>query len=66
MAWDEGKEMVEVTYDRIIKKTDRAWIFAIDKDDVIIPESEMENGEPDEDDKTFSIPQWLAEDRGLI
>lgn len=67
MAWDEeSRELVTVDYDRVIKKTDRSWIFAIDREDVIIPESEMENGAPDEDDNTFSIPRWLAEDRGLV
>lgn len=56
----------DFSYDQILKETDAAYLFDIYGDgekEVWIPKSQIEL---DEEDCTFNIPRWLAEEKGLI
>lgn len=57
-------EPVEVTYDEHEHETPDAHLFIIDDEKVWIPKSQMEDWDPNH--KTFEIPEWLAEEKGLV
>ena len=59
-------DSVDISYVEIIHETTEAYLFDIygdGTDGVWIPLSEMEN--LDQSNKTFEIPQWLSEKKGL-
>lgn len=58
--------MFDVTYEKLVHETDGAYLFDVFGDgegDVWIPKSQIED--LDEDEKTFLIPQWLAEEKEM-
>lgn len=57
-------EIAEISYDRLIRKTDMAMLLLIDKKEVWIPLSQVED--EDVEEKIVFIPQWLAEEKGLV
>lgn len=46
----------------LVRETDRAWLLVIEGDEVWIAKS---IGELDEANSEVTIPEWLAEDKGL-
>lgn len=48
--------------DELVRETDRAWLLRIDGDEVWIAKS---IGELDERSSEVTIPEWLAEEKGL-
>jgi len=57
-----NNEPVIVDFDDIETETDVSKLFKIGDDKVWIPKSQIS----EETDTTFTIPQWLAEDRDLV
>lgn len=47
----------------IVGETDRAFRFYDGKETVWLPKSQCEW---DKDDKTMAMPEWLAEEKGLV
>lgn len=61
----EGKdrrEIVTIDHDGVVRENPDAKLFATAEGERWIPKSEL----VDEDDSTFGIPLWLAEDRELV
>lgn len=58
-----GREPVEVTYDEHEHETGSAHKFIIDDEVYWIPKSQMEDWDPNR--RTFTIPEWLAIEKGL-
>lgn len=56
--------MITVEYDEIITETGKAVLFDIEGEEIWIPASQLEDY--DEDNQTFDIPDWLAEEKGLV
>lgn len=60
-----SQELTDVDYERI--KVDdptlKAVLFVINRKEVWLPRSQIE---VDTDDKTITMPEWLALDKGLI
>ena len=61
-GWNEP-DPVEVDFDRIVGETDLAFLVEIDGEEYWLPKSQCEI---DEGGKTVSMPEWLAEEKGLI
>ena len=62
----DAEEFPDFDYDHIAAETDKAYLFDIDGDggrEVWIPKSQIEL---DELNKSFNIPQWLAEEKELV
>ena len=59
---DERNEPVEINHDGVIHETNGAKLFQVGDEKVWIPRSQI----LDEDDDTFSVPQWLAEEKELV
>lgn len=58
--------MFEVAYEELVHETDGAYLFNVFNDggdDIWIPKSQIED--LDEKEKTFSIPQWLADKNNM-
>ena len=55
---------VKVDYDKIIRSSDRAVQVDIAGEGYWIPKSQVQ--EFDEEECWFEIPEWLAEDKGLV
>lgn len=45
----------------IVRETDRAWLLDIEGEEVWLPKSQVK----DNGDGTFTVPEWLAMERGL-
>jgi len=56
-------EMVEVDFDGLIRETEMAWLFRIDRQAIWFPKSRCE---VDEDEKVVYVPEWLAIEEGLV
>lgn len=57
--WTDREVEVE---GEVIYETALAWLLNIDGDQVWLPKSQVE----DHGDGTFTVPEWLALERGLI
>lgn len=44
------------------RETEKAWLIFDGDKEVWLPKSQVEDNE----DGTFAMPEWLAEDKGLI
>lgn len=64
MSNSERFEIVEIDYDDIATETDLAKCFDIAGDEIWIPDSQIRV--LDLDSRMFSIPRWLAEEKGLV
>lgn len=66
---DDRNEPIELTADFVKKETARAVLIEIDGAEHWIPFSQIAEGAEDlnegEEGVSFSIPRWLAEERGL-
>jgi hypothetical protein len=58
----ERFESVEIYYDEVKRETDKAKLFEIDNEEYWIPESQIRKLE----NNLFTIPRWLAEEKGLV
>lgn len=56
--------VVEIPYDEHVHETDKACLFAIGDEEVWIPKSQIQDWFPS--DNVFSIPEWLAIEKGLV
>lgn len=69
---DEGEnETVEIAFDGIKAETDKAFLLEIDGEEEWIPKSQIESWKMKESkwgkkSGTCEIPEWLAEEKGLI
>ena len=59
----QGREPIEITYDEHEHESTGAHLFLIDGEKFWIPKSQMEDWDPNQ--KTFTIPEWLAIEKGL-
>jgi len=57
-----NNEPVEINFDDVEAESVAAKLFKIGDDKVWIPKSQIS----EETDYTFTIPQWLAEERELV
>ena len=57
-------EFPDVSYEKLVRETEKAYLFLIGKRDIWLPKSEVED--LDELEKTFNIPRWLAERNNLV
>lgn len=57
---DDDEEMVEIA-GTIIHETARAWLVSDGAQQFWLPKSRVEY-----DGSTFSVPEWLAEEKGLL
>ena len=59
-------EMVELTLERIVRKTPTGWMVAMDDDweslEYFLPESQVHMNE---EELTCRVPRWLIVQRGL-
>jgi len=55
--------MIDFQIDVFVGESDDAWGCMLDGKLIWFPKSECEF---DEDDMTISVPEWLAENEGLI
>lgn len=46
----------------IVRETEFAWLLEIYGEEIWFPKSQVEDNE----DGTFAIPEWLAQERGLM
>lgn len=53
---------VTIKVDTLVRETELAWLLAIDGDEVWIAKSQ---GELDEANSEVTIPEWLADEKGL-
>lgn len=53
---------VTIKVDTMVRETERAWLFAIDGDEVWIAKSQ---GVLDEANSEVTVPEWLADEKGL-
>lgn len=51
-----------IDYDEIVRETDKAKLFATAEGEIWIPKSQI----VDEGDDVFTIPEWLAVEKGLV
>lgn len=58
----ERDEIVCVDHDGVVVERPASKLFATAEGEIWIAKSQV----VDETDDTFSIPRWLAEDRGLV
>ena len=61
---ENGDGLVEIAYDRIKAKTDKAKLFVIDGEEYWIPISQIED--VDEENHLVYLTQWIAEQKELI
>lgn len=59
-----GNDLVDVEYEEHAHETGAAHLFIIEGDEMWIPKSQMEHWDPNRN--IFSIPEWLAEEKGLL
>ncbi len=57
-------ERVELEYEHIRQRTGAAILVTIEDVDVWLPREFIEDW--DEEDRTLTVPEWLAIDRGLV
>ena len=57
-------ETIQIDYDHYMHNTEAAHLFKIDGEEHWIPDSQIEHH--DKILKQFTIPEWLAEEKGLI
>lgn len=65
---EDEEHLAEIEDATILKEMDRAYLVEVDDKQVIIPKSQVKEGSITgigECGKLI-IPQWLAEDRGLV
>jgi hypothetical protein len=51
--------------DELINETDDAWLVSIDNEEFWLPKSQCDMDDPDDPD-WVTIPDWLAEKKGLM
>ena len=56
-------DLVDIDFDRVVHRTAAAVLLEIDGEDVWLPLSAVEI---DEDNKTVTMPERLANEKGLI
>ena len=58
---------LEVEYEKILTETTEAVLFLVEDEEVWIPKSQMEEEIEDLDREggEFTIPEWLAVEKGL-
>lgn len=64
----KGK-MIDIDIDGITHQTDRAILIKIDDDEIWLPKSQVKfTADPKDPEltKTVHVPEWLAQDKGLI
>lgn len=61
MAHDD---LVDIDYDEHVHESSGAHLFSIDGDEFWIPKSQIDHWDPNRN--TFTIPAWLAEEKGLL
>lgn len=57
------KELVDVEVDGVKYETEKAWLLVVDKTEMWVPKSLCEKSD---DGLTFTMPEWLAKEKGLI
>ena len=62
-AVQEGVDCDDYHYEELICQTEKAWLFLIEEKEHWLPKSQCKI---DEEDKVISIPDWLAEEKGLV
>lgn len=55
------KEVVDISAS-IEKETEKAWLITDGVTEVWVPKSQVENNE----DGTFTMPMWLAKEKGFV
>ena len=61
MSTSSREKLVDIA-GQILHETEKAWLVDTGDAKVWFPKSLVE----DNDDGTFTIPEWLAKDKGLI
>lgn len=69
MSYDDGNEMVGIDDVLVVRELERSIVVQYEGEELIIPKSQIGidsevQGEGDEG--RLVIPQWLAEDRGML
>jgi len=59
--WDTDVQEYDV--EELITETDKAWLLSVDGEELWLPKSQCEF---DEDEMVVDIPDWLAEEKGLL
>ena len=55
--------MIEVEIEgEVVRETERAWLIDVDGDEIWLPKSIC----TDNEDGTFTVPEWLAIEKGLV
>jgi len=57
-------ELVDIDYEEHVHETPEAHLFVVEDEKVWIPKSQLEHWDPGQN--TFTIPEWLAEVKGLL
>jgi len=66
----DGGELVEVPYIRILKETEKAFLFLFDDSNIFnqkkewIPKSQI--ADLNDGSETIEIPEWLAAEKSLV
>jgi len=56
--------LVDIDYEEHVHETPEAHLFVVEDEKVWIPKSQLEHWDPGQN--TFTIPEWLAEVKGLL
>ena len=59
----EETRFINVTYEEIVRETEKAILFKINDEEVWLPKSQIEVSE--EGDNVVEVPEWLAEKNNL-
>jgi len=54
--------VIDIHYDELLHETYNAWLLEIWDEEIWFPKSQCDL---DEENKTITIPEWLAEKKGL-
>ena len=69
MTWND-EDVVELEVSEVLKETDLAVLCVIEEDEVWLPKSQIREGvellSEGTVDVVITIPQWLAEEKGLV
>lgn len=57
-------DLVDIEYNEHLHESSKAHLFDIEGEEIWIPKSQMDNWDPNR--STFTIPEWLAEEKGLL
>jgi len=58
-------ERIPIDYDGIVFETDAAWLLDMAVGEVWVPKS-LCSLEEDNDEKYCLVPEWMAQEKGLI